>query len=132
MHSGCTSMPRCHSKNWSELSGLSPELLRELVEYGALVPSTRRFRSKPGAIDVQSTQWRFTADCILTVRTVSRLREDFDLDANALSVALTLVERIHGLEAQLRDLQTQLASTAKQTVVQTVRSMQHIVFWHHG
>ena len=80
----------------AELSGLSPELLRELVEYGALVPT-----------DAQSTQWNFTADCVVTVRSVVRLREDFDLDANALSVALTLIERIHGLEVQLRDLQTQ-------------------------
>ena len=80
----------------AELTGLSPGLLRELVEYGALVP-----------INVQSAQWTFTAECVVAVRTVSRLREDFDLDANALSVALTLIERIHGLEAQLRDLQTQ-------------------------
>ena len=80
----------------AELSGLSPELLRELVDYGALVP-----------VDIRSTQWSFTADCVVAVRTVSRLREDFDLDANALSVAVTLVERIHKLETQLRELQTQ-------------------------
>ena len=80
----------------AELSGLSPELLRELVDYGALVP-----------VDIRSTQWSFTADCVVAVRTVSRLREDFGLDANALSVAVTLVERIHGLEAQLQELQTQ-------------------------
>lgn len=80
----------------AELSGLSPELLRELVDYGALVP-----------IDVQSTRWSFTSDCVVTVRTVSRLRQDFDLDANALSVALNLVERIYGLEAQLQNLRSQ-------------------------
>lgn len=80
----------------AELTGLPPELLRELVEYGALVPT-----------NIQSAQWTFTADCVVAVRTASRLREDFDLDANALSVALMLIERIHGLEAQLRELQTQ-------------------------
>jgi chaperone modulatory protein CbpM len=80
----------------AELSRLSPEVLRELVDYGALVP-----------VDAQSTRWSFTSDCIVTVRTVSRLREDFDLDANALSVALNLVERIHGLEAQLAELRSQ-------------------------
>jgi chaperone modulatory protein CbpM len=80
----------------AELSGLSPELLRELVDYGALVP-----------VNVQSAQWTFTTECIVTVRTVSRLRQDFDLDANALSVALNLVERIHGLEAQLQALRSQ-------------------------
>ncbi len=81
----------------AELSGLSPELLRELVDYGALVP-----------VDIRSTQWSFTADCVVTVRSVSRLREDFGLDANGLSVAVTLVERIHGLEAQLQALHSQL------------------------
>ncbi len=80
----------------AELSGLSPELLRELVDYGALVP-----------LNVQSAQWTFATECVVTVRTVSRLHRDFDLDANALSVALNLVERIHGLEVQLQELQTQ-------------------------
>lgn len=80
----------------AELSGLSPALLRELVDYGALVPS-----------DTRSTQLSFTADSVGTVRTVGRLREDFDLDTNALSVALALVERIRGLEAQLQELRTQ-------------------------
>jgi chaperone modulatory protein CbpM len=80
----------------AQLSGLAPEFLRELVGYGALVP-----------VDAQATQWSFTSDCVVTVRTVSRLREDFDLDANALSVALNLIERIHGLEAQLRELRSQ-------------------------
>ncbi|HEX9450575.1 MAG TPA: chaperone modulator CbpM, partial [Burkholderiales bacterium] len=81
----------------AELSGLSTDLLRELVEYGALIPA-----------DTHSAHWSFTADCVVTVRAVSRLREDFDLDANALSVALNLIERIHGLEAQLRELRSQL------------------------
>jgi chaperone modulatory protein CbpM len=80
-----------------ELSGLPPELLRELVDYGALEPS--------GSAEAQ---WSFTADCVVSVRTVGRLREDFDLDATALPLALALVERIHDLEAQLRELQSQL------------------------
>ena len=80
----------------AELSGLPPELLRELVDYGALVP-----------VNTRSEQWTFTAERVVAVRTVSRLREGFDLDANALSVALNLVERIHGLEDQLRELRSQ-------------------------
>jgi chaperone modulatory protein CbpM len=81
----------------AELSGLSPALLRELVEYGALVP-----------VRVQSAHLSFAADCVFAVRAASRLRGDFDLDTNALSVALTLIERIRALEAQLRELQTQI------------------------
>lgn len=80
----------------TELSGLAPELLRELVDYGALVP-----------VDVHAALWSFATECVVAVRTVSRLREDFDLDTSALSVALNLVERIHVLEAQLQELQSQ-------------------------
>jgi chaperone modulatory protein CbpM len=86
----------------AELSGLSAELLRELVEYGALIPVNAQ-----DPINEESAQWSFTAECVVAVRTVSRLREDFDLDANALSVALMLIERIRGLEAQLQDLRSQ-------------------------
>ena len=80
----------------AELSGLAPELLRELVDYGALVP-----------VNVHSAHWTFATECVVAVRTVSRLRQDFDLDTNALSVALNLMERIHALEAQLQQLQSQ-------------------------
>jgi chaperone modulatory protein CbpM len=92
----------------AELSGLSPELLRELVEYGALVPINEQGAlDAQGPTDAQSAQWSFSAECVVAVQTVGRLREDFDLDANALSVALTLIERVHGLEAQLQDLRSQ-------------------------
>jgi chaperone modulatory protein CbpM len=80
----------------AELSGLAPELLRELVDYGALTP-----------VDSRATHWTFTSEYVVSVRTANRLREDFDLDANALSVALNLIERIHGLEGQLRELRSQ-------------------------
>jgi chaperone modulatory protein CbpM len=86
----------------AELSGLSPELLRKLVEYGALVPIDAQVPT-----DAQSTQWTFTADCVVTVRTVGRLREDFELEPDALALALKLIERIHGLESQLQQLRSQ-------------------------
>jgi chaperone modulatory protein CbpM len=89
-----------------EMSGLPPELLRDLVEAGALVPLNVQ---PPGG--VQPGQWRFAAACVVSVRTVSRLREDFELDTGALSVALGLIERIHDLEAQLRALQSQFPRT---------------------
>jgi chaperone modulatory protein CbpM len=94
-----------------ELTGLSRELLRELVDYGALSPVnppvSARTPADEGSPSQPEAQWTFAADCVVAVRTVRRLRDDFDLDANALSVALTLIERIQKLEAQLRDLQTQ-------------------------
>ncbi len=92
--------------SWEELvnlSGMPADLLRELVDNGALIPINAQSQA-----DVQLTQWRFAAGCVVAVRTVGRLREDFELDAGALSLALTLIERIHGLEAQLQALQSQL------------------------
>jgi chaperone modulatory protein CbpM len=77
----------------AELSGLSEAELRELVEYGALVP-----------IDPDAAQWMFAGHCIVTVKIASRLRHDFELDAQALALALTLIGRIHQLEAELRQL----------------------------
>ncbi|HVY05608.1 MAG TPA: chaperone modulator CbpM [Burkholderiales bacterium] len=80
----------------AEISGLPATTLRELVEYGALVPN-----------DTRSQEWRFTADCVVAVRTAGRLRADFELDANALAIALNLVERIGRLEAELQSLRSQ-------------------------
>jgi chaperone modulatory protein CbpM len=93
----------------AELTGLSPELLRELVDYGALIPVNAAPPGDAESPDVQvSEQWSFAADCVVAVRTARRLRDDFELDPNALSVALMLIERIQKLEAQLRELRSQL------------------------
>ncbi len=91
-----------------ELSGLSSELLIKLVDYGALAPVEPQHETRPA-------QWRFSSECVVAVRTVSRLRGDFDLDANALSVALMLIERIHDLEARLQELQCQFPQPSKRT-----------------
>ena len=80
----------------AELAGVSRELLRELVDFGVLIPT-----------NIQSEHWTFTPDCIMSVRAAGRLQTDFDLDTNSLSVALGLMERIRTLEAQLRELQSQ-------------------------
>lgn len=75
-----------------EISGLPEEVLRGLVECGVLA-----------AAESGPEQWIFTSGCIATVQTAKRLHQDFDLDANALALALTLLERIRELEAQLRE-----------------------------
>lgn len=81
----------------AESSGVSADELRELVEHGALAPTNPR-----------STEWTFTGNCVVTVRTARRLRNDFDLDPHALALALTFVSRIGELEAELRELRAQL------------------------
>jgi chaperone modulatory protein CbpM len=80
-----------------QCSGLTEAELRELVEYGVLVPN-----------NPQAENWTFGGDIVLTVQTAGRLRADLELDAQALALALTLLERIRGLESQLCDLRAQL------------------------
>lgn len=81
----------------AKLSGLSAEELNELVDCGAIVP-----------VNTNSAEWVFDAGCLVVAKTACRLRNDFELDTQGLSVALTLITRIHNLETQLHDLRAQL------------------------
>ena len=78
-------------------SGLSQAELRELVDYGVLTPT-----------DPQCAEWSFAGEIAVTVQAAGRLRDDLELDAQALALALTLIGRIRELEVQLRSLRAQL------------------------
>ena len=80
-----------------ELSGLSETELRELVDYGVLAP-----------IDSDAQHWTFSADRLIVARSARRLRKDFDLDPHGVALAVALLERVHDLEAELRDLRAKL------------------------
>jgi len=80
-----------------DLSGLSEDELRELVAYGAITP-----------VDPDAPQWTFKGGCLVTVRTACRLRISFDLDLHAVALVVSLLDRIHDLEAQLGRLRAQL------------------------
>ena len=79
------------------LSGLPDTMLVELVECGALAP-----------LEDGGGSLTFSARCVVTVRTAGRLRNDFELDANALAVAMSFLERIRELEEQLHAAQAQI------------------------
>ncbi len=79
-----------------ELSGLVEAEVCELVFAGALVPSN--FPQVP---------WIFSADCVVTVRKASRLRDDLELDGHALALTLQLLEQVRSLEAELSTLRAQ-------------------------
>jgi chaperone modulatory protein CbpM len=81
-----------------EYSGLPEGELRELVAYGALAPH-----------DPSAASWSFDASALAIARTAKRLRHDFELDANAISLLLSYVERIRDLEEQLRALRAGVA-----------------------
>ena len=89
-----------HEYSLAELehcSGLTQAELRELVAYGALAPN-----------NPQGAAWTFSGDIVVTVQTAGRLRADLDLDPQTLALALTLIKRIHELEAQIDHLRAQL------------------------
>lgn len=72
---------------------LSADELEELVGYGALAP----VRATP-----QETV--FSAGWVMPLRQAARLRRDLDLDLFSVSLLLGLMERIDGLESEVRSL----------------------------
>ena len=80
-----------------ELSGLSAAELRDLVDCGVLTP-----------VDPGAATWFFGADRLVVARTAFRLRKDFSLDPQGLSLVVTMLERVRELEGELRDLRARL------------------------
>jgi chaperone modulatory protein CbpM len=77
----------------AELSGLSLQELKMLVESGALTPS-----------NLAASTWRFSGHSIVSIRKLSRLKQDFELEQNALGIMLIFLERIRKLEYKLSNL----------------------------
>ena len=80
-----------------ELSGLAERELMRLVECGTLVPHGE-----------YATQWTFDVHCLTVARTARRLRDDFELDLQGLELALTLLNRIEELKAEIAELRARL------------------------
>jgi len=80
-----------------ELSGLREAELLELVHCGAIQ-----------AQGPAEAGYRFSARVVTVARTASRLRDDFELDTQGLSVALRLLERVRTLEEEIGRLRAEL------------------------
>jgi chaperone modulatory protein CbpM len=80
-----------------QISGLPEADLRELVGYGVLPPN-----------NPHEAAWTFSGEIVVTARAAGRLRDDLELDAQTLALALTLIKRIRELEAQIGNLRAQL------------------------
>lgn len=94
-----------------ELSGLSLEELKYLVESGALTPISQT-EEKP------SEDWHFSSHCVISIRTLSRLKRDFELEPNSLGLMLVFLERIRTLELKLHGLDhTKIESNAKEALI---------------
>ena len=85
----------------SEVSGLTTEVLRELVDFGVLAPC-----------DPTATEWDFTGDCVPALRAAARLGADFELETHALALVLTYLRRIEALESQIQALAALLPAKA--------------------
>jgi len=81
----------------AELSGLPATELWDLVENGVLTP-----------LDPTAATQNFGAECLAVARTAARLRADFELNPAGLTLALTLLDRVRELEAQLRSVHARL------------------------
>ncbi|MFI4895620.1 MAG: chaperone modulator CbpM [Steroidobacterales bacterium] len=89
----------------SELSGVPQPLLEELLDCGAIAPLEPDAGTEPRAR--AGADLRFGAQALRAARTARRLRADFEFDVQALAVALSLLDRVAELEAQLRELRAQ-------------------------
>lgn len=102
------------------LSGLSQSELITLVEQGALVVlsvnETQLNELKPNidqnninniTADMDRNTWLFNSQSLVSMRTLCRLKADFELEDNALSLIMIYLERIRLLEAQLQQLGSQ-------------------------
>ena len=79
----------CSLHDIVEASGLAQELVQDLIETGVIKPSRKEGRTQ------------FHISCITVARTARRLRDDFELDAPGLALAMRLLARIDELEAEL-------------------------------
>ena len=64
-----------------ELSGFSQEELRQLVDSGALVP-----------INPDEVCWSFSAHSVVSIRTLSRLKQDFELESNDIEQIVNILD----------------------------------------
>lgn len=74
-----------------ELTGFSEEELQHLVDSGALVP-----------INPDEANLNFSGHCVISIRSLSRLKKDFELEPNAFALTLVFLERIRILELKLQ------------------------------
>lgn len=81
----------------AEFSGLPEDVLRELVDYGALAPA-----------DPAAGELAFDARCVATVRAAARLSNDLELETRALALVVSFLERIEELESRVRELSAKL------------------------
>jgi hypothetical protein len=88
---------RLHLTEMLQLTGFSRDELQALVESGALEPD-----------GLQADAWTFPARTALIARRAYGLHMEFELDTQATSLVLGLIERMDEMERRMRELECQL------------------------
>lgn len=81
----------------TELSGLTTSDLQRLIDCGVLAP-----------LESAGPQPAFTVASLAAARSAARLRADFELDVQGMTLALALLERIHALEDELQRVRARM------------------------
>lgn len=92
----------CSLAHIVEVSGLTEHDVLDLVETGILEPANDDPRN-----------YFFCVDCIVVARTARRLRDDFELNADGVALALSLLRRVSRLEQELAGLRTKTPSGSR-------------------
>jgi len=88
----------CTPEYLLEASGLSQAEFDELVDIGVIVP-----------IEHTAKVRRFQLRYVITALTARRLRDDFELDLHGVALAMTLMQRIDALQAELAETRAKLS-----------------------
>ncbi|NYT36726.1 hypothetical protein ERD78_07565 [Allopusillimonas soli] len=87
----------CSLEHVVEVSGLSQQDVMALVDAGVFEPSNQ-----------DRANYFFHTDCLVLARKARRLRDDFELDLQGLTVAMSLLRRVDMLEAEIASLRARL------------------------
>jgi len=87
----------CSFDHVIEVSGLSADELHELIDIGIIEPSSSK-------ADVLF----FKMECIVVARKARQLRDDFELDARGVALALSLLRKMDELESEIARLRARL------------------------
>ena len=90
----------CSAEHLMEISGLSHTELGDLIDTG-VIP----------ALDDTATIKSFALRHVVTAKTARTLRDDFELDLQGLTLAMTLLRRIESLESALKNARIHLDRT---------------------
>lgn len=85
-------------KELTEVCGVVPETVYEMVEHGLLDPQGR-----------ESAQWVFSGIAVRRIRQAVRLSSDLEINMAGVALALDLLEEQEQLQARVRELEYRLA-----------------------